>query len=329
MRGYLLLPGALSQATVDDMRRRAGHVLSGAEGGVIRNPMNKDGNSSKADGAVLRCLANLPPKSVAQPLIDTMAQIARRVSRKLGIQTEFAGHADLQANTTKGWHRDFSRGLKIDPWSRTASGATHQVFRVIIYLESHHEDNGALLVLPRTHVDPALTPSGAGDSVSIARVWRATPKVQLARTSPRVVTLRPKLGDALIIDHRVLHRGGDEHGDTGPRHLIQYSFGERGSPFTDDFRTANGAALQLERMRCPRSLSHCVCFDHALDSASCGASHCVRCGAMYAAINDTLFVCPSSRKCRRIRPPFTALQARLHKQHLLKRSAGLQERQRE
>lgn len=260
--GYALLPSVLTPAAMKVLRLHAQHILSGAEGGVFPG-------SQKGQGVVMRSLFNAPTGSSASYLFSAAEQLAARVASALGIQMEFAGHSDLHANTSKGWHRDLSARLKLDPWGVAPDGTTHRNYRLILYLECHAWDTGALLVMPGTH----LTNSSKLPEGNMRK--RLAPARQDLRDS-RVRRLQPRLGDALLIDHRILHRGGETH--TG-RHLVQYSFGAASSPFTADFRARGISGLRHERECCPASLAYCICFDHQLQHNLCRPFHgCGKCG---------------------------------------------------
>lgn len=300
-RGYAIFRNALPLAVVDDLKRRASAVFAGAEGHLQR-PQVPDGWEGR--GFLLRCLACVPKESVASPMLTWLNAAARVVERAIVASTKssskerfvFAGHSDLHANTTKAWHRDAHS--KPNPW-HTYNNTSHRLFRLIVYLESHSHDDGALLVVPGSHLDQSLQPPPQLDDTVLPHAPKGNDprgmrrNVSSARSDllhKHVQSLRPSLGDALVIDHRTYHRGGDVHGQPGPRHLLQYSFGAEGS-FTDRYRTTNTINVRAERAKCPTSFQRCLCFDaaptHVSHDDACGeptttpskALGCGRCGS--------------------------------------------------
>mmetsp|Transcript_11724 Transcript_11724/g.27507 ORF Transcript_11724/g.27507 Transcript_11724/m.27507 type:complete len:333 (+) Transcript_11724:166-1164(+) len=259
-QGYAKLRKALSTTKVNAMRDRAEHVFSGAEGGLIVGKGPKP-------GMILRSLANVPPTSAVAPFLSIMETLSSNVASALNTTVEFAGHADLHVNTTKTWHRDIHSG-QYDQWKKHGTWEA-RLFRVVIYLEDHSNDNGALLVVPGSHLQENTPRPKNG------------PKADQEAQTNGILSLRPSIGDALIIDHRTYHRGGDVFGLPGPRHLVQYSFGEPKSPFTENFGQTNTGCVKRERKKCPVDfVKACVCFDYfgADDKKSCGNGGCGRCG---------------------------------------------------
>ena len=233
-----MLPNALPYEEAAQLRERTlsfiaaartvprGAALREDEGVVRKLPPHR---MDTAEGAfLLRSLVNVPHSSLVHPILGQLEAVAQQhiFPGFPGWRMAYAGHADLQANTAKRWHRDSptpKRGWKGDPqyasyspfkpWG--AHGAEHRLYRMIVYLDDHHEDNGALLVMPRSHTNSSIRPPKAiarRHALGADTSGRVPNAAVDDAADPRVRVLRPRLGDALVIDHRVLHRGGDMGG---------------------------------------------------------------------------------------------------------------------
>ena len=139
----------------------------------------------------------------------------------------FCGHCDIGVNrVVSGWHKDLLNGnfvhyQKHDPWATLEGGETYQIVKVAIYLEDHSADNSALQVVPGSHLRRDLGTVGA-------------------------IRLQPALGDVIIFDQRITHRGMERQVE-GSRILISYGFGVE-NEFTDNFE-AGTKARQLAQLR--------------------------------------------------------------------------------
>eukprot|EP00747_Dinoflagellata_sp_TGD_P191098 gnl/TRDRNA2_/TRDRNA2_54008_c0_seq1.p1 gnl/TRDRNA2_/TRDRNA2_54008_c0~~gnl/TRDRNA2_/TRDRNA2_54008_c0_seq1.p1 ORF type:complete len:378 (+),score=17.90 gnl/TRDRNA2_/TRDRNA2_54008_c0_seq1:34-1134(+) len=275
--GFVLLPNALTPQEVDDVR----HVTDGLFKGTLhcaskecmrRRDQRPNGNA----GFSLKSLVNLPHETPYTSLLEAPRNIATsffdQVESKM--EFEFAGHADLQANTTKGWHRDSPHAP--DPWM-PFDGDEHKLYRLILYLEDHSEDDGALLVIPGSHLDRKVSPPKIqpGQNFTYDLSGRHVALARDDAKDPAVHVLRPAKGDALLIDHRTYHRGGDM---AKPRALIQYSVGQKGNAFTDSYRESSGDGIRGERYKCLPAMTLCVCYDVDIDNAACGRRGCGHCG---------------------------------------------------
>lgn len=145
-------------------------------------------------------------------LIDSLNQIFNNKKHR------FVGHNDIGINRIVGWHKDklnneYSKYETIDIWSKTTDNKEHKIVKVLIYLEDHSQDNYGLKIVPGSHLKRELNASN-------------------------YIQLNPKLGDVVIFDQRITHRGMDSHPPNrihNPRILVSYGFGEDDNPFTDNF----------------------------------------------------------------------------------------------
>lgn len=124
----------------------------------------------------------------------------------------FCGHNDIGVNRVVGWHKDKLNGLyakyeTVNIWSEH-KGEKHKIVKVLTYLEDHSKDNDGLKIVPRSHLNRVINPKG----------W---------------IQLKPQLGDVIIFDQRITHRGMVKQVKT-PRILVSFGFGKN-NIFTDNF----------------------------------------------------------------------------------------------
>lgn len=253
-----------------------------ADGALVDRPICRSRvQRCNATGAqyVLHNTMMVSAKSVVAPLFPWLSQAAQRLWARLGWkgQMEFAGLSDLQFNTLKSWHRD-------SPWAPDP----HPLYRLIVYLEDHSIDDGGLLVVPGSHANSSLrAPSPTHSARHRLDPWfRRTPTALEDAAHPGVRLLRPAAGDGLLIDHRVLHRGGDINGSTSPRRVLQYSFGAMGAAATHKFQWSQPKNNAFNRAKCLPHWDVCICYepDETISPATaCGGQGwgtCGRCGPM-------------------------------------------------
>lgn len=129
-----------------------------------------------------------------------------------GDDYRFCEHNDIGINRIVGWHKDklngnYAKYENVPIWS-THDGEKHEIVKVLIYLEDHSHDNDGLKVVPRSHIKPIVNPSG-------------------------FVQLKPSLGDVVIFDQRITHRGMTKQ-VKGSRILVAFGYGKN-NVFTDNF----------------------------------------------------------------------------------------------
>lgn len=130
-----------------------------------------------------------------------------------GDNFRFCGLNDIGVNRIVGWHKgklndSYASYETTDIWSTTESGEKHEILKVLIYLEDHANDSDGLKVVPGSHLTRKVDPKG-------------------------FIQLRPKLGDVIIFDQRITHRGMDRQLPS-PRILVSFGFGKN-NIFTDNF----------------------------------------------------------------------------------------------
>ena len=129
-----------------------------------------------------------------------------------GDDFRFCAHNDIGINRVVGWHKDKLNGVvskyeTVNIWSEH-NGQKHEIVKVLIYLENHGSNNDGLKLVPRSHLNPKVVTKGH-------------------------IQLKPELGDVIIFDQRITHRGMAKQ-VRYPRILISFGFGKN-NIFTDNF----------------------------------------------------------------------------------------------
>jgi len=124
----------------------------------------------------------------------------------------FCSHNDIGINRVVGWHKDklngkYSSYETINIWNEY-EGEKHEIVKVLIYLQDHSNNNDALKIIPKSHLNP---------------------KIEINN----IIQLRPKLGDVIIFDQRITHSGMDNQ-INDDRILVAFGFGKN-NIFTDNF----------------------------------------------------------------------------------------------
>lgn len=129
-----------------------------------------------------------------------------------GEDYRFCGHNDIGINRVVGWHKDklngeYAKYETVNIWSEH-NGQKHEIVKVLIYLENHDSNNDGLKLVPRSHLNPKVVTKGH-------------------------IQLKPELGDVIIFDQRITHRGMAKQ-VRYPRILVSFGFGKN-NIFTDNF----------------------------------------------------------------------------------------------
>lgn len=129
-----------------------------------------------------------------------------------GDDYRFCSHNDIGINRVVGWHKDklngeVSKYETVNIWSEH-NGEKHEIVKVLIYLESHNNNNDGLKLVPKSHLTAKINSWG-------------------------YIQLNPEIGDVIIFDQRITHRGMERQVKY-PRILISFGFGKN-NIFTDNF----------------------------------------------------------------------------------------------
>jgi hypothetical protein len=129
-----------------------------------------------------------------------------------GCDYRFCQHNDIGINRIAVWHKDklngkYSKYETVNIWSEH-KGEKHEIYKVLIYLQDHSKNNDGLQVVPYSHLTSSME-------------------------TKKVVQLKPKLGDVVIFDQRITHRGMNRQVKDS-RILVSFGFGKN-NLFTDNF----------------------------------------------------------------------------------------------
>jgi hypothetical protein len=118
-------------------------------------------------------------------LLDSK-DLASLISKMVGEDVEFISHNDLHLNRTVGWHKDrlngeVNRFEEHSPWE-TVDGQSMKIFKCNIYLQDHTNYNDCLTVRDGSHLTEDMN---VGE----------------------IKVLRPGIGDIVVFDQRLTHRG--------------------------------------------------------------------------------------------------------------------------
>lgn len=129
-----------------------------------------------------------------------------------GNNYRFCSHNDIGINRIVGWHKDklngeYAKYETVNIWD-TYQGEKHEIVKVLIYLQDHSNNNDGLKLVPKSHLNSRID----------TKNW---------------IQIKPKLGDILIFDQRITHRGMDKQVPDS-RILVSFGFGKN-NIFTDNF----------------------------------------------------------------------------------------------
>ena len=130
-----------------------------------------------------------------------------------GDNYRFCQHNDIGINRVVGWHKDRLNGEvakyeTVNIWNEH-EGEKHEIVKVLIYLEGHNENNDGLKLVPGSHLSNKIILN-------------------------EYIQLKPDLGDVIIFDQRITHRGMEKQVKY-PRILVSFGFGKN-NIFTDNFQ---------------------------------------------------------------------------------------------
>lgn len=130
----------------------------------------------------------------------------------------FCSHNDIGVSRGVGWHKDRLNGSyreheTVDLWSQS-QGERHEIVKVLVYLQDHSNNDDGLKLVPGSHLSRDID----------TKKW---------------IQLRPALGDVVIFDQRITHRGMEKQSRV-PRILVSFGFGKN-NVFTDNFERGTRA----------------------------------------------------------------------------------------
>lgn len=128
-----------------------------------------------------------------------------------GDEYRYCHHNDIGVNRIVGWHKDklngpYAKYETTDIWS-TYNDTRQEIYKVLIYLQDSEGGHGPQLV-PKSHKTKEISGNGS-------------------------INLDLKMGDILIFDQRISHRGANIQAKSD-RILISFGFGKN-NIFTENF----------------------------------------------------------------------------------------------
>lgn len=197
--GYFILKNVFSYDEIKHYR------------GVILNYIKKNGTIRNSGGITI-------PDFIKHTELDDISQLKHneKINEELNDLFDgdyrFCSHNDIGINRIVSWHKDklnghFAKYETQDIWGEY-NGEKHEIVKVLLYLQDHSNNNDGLKIVPGSHLNKQIEINN-------------------------VVQLYPDVGDVIIFDQRITHRGMD-HQVSDPRILVSFGFGKN-NIFTDNF----------------------------------------------------------------------------------------------
>jgi hypothetical protein len=178
--GFTVLKGVFTPDEIDRMRLVFLQQFQ-TEGGFA-------GRIKTIRSAVIPDVFNRDPRIAAFVL---QPRILEALNVLIGRPVHYLHHSDIHMNWSGGWHRDsidkpsYYDFVKTDPWAEE-NWADYSVYKVAVYLQDHRFNTEGFNLVPGSH-----------------RI-RSTER-------PNEGALRSAIGDVLIFDTRLVHRGVLSH----------------------------------------------------------------------------------------------------------------------
>ena len=124
-------------------------------------------------------------------------------------------HNDIGLNRVVHWHKDtlnnqYKIYQKKNVWEEF-EGEKHEIYKFLIYLQDHSRDNNGLNIIEKSHLNPIIDINSENKKY-----------------------LRTSIGDIIIFDQRITHRGQFNNNTMIDRILISLGFGKN-NIFTKEF----------------------------------------------------------------------------------------------
>lgn len=197
--GYIILKNVFTEQEIESFKNEVNLYL--------KNPNKKIFNESSKSFSIIDFIEREEFKTIAniiknKAINDCLEEIFN------GTNYRFCSHNDIGINRTVGWHKDklndeYDKFETVDIWSEE-QGEKHEIVKVLIYLQ----ENDGLKVVPKSHTDRNIDTNNS-------------------------IELEHKIGDVIIFDQRITHRGCDKLTNK-QRILISFGFGKN-NIFTDNF----------------------------------------------------------------------------------------------
>lgn len=198
--GYVVIKSLFSKEELDDVRQEIicfktkTNLLSNASGYTIPDFIKRQ---------ELEKSSNLKESA---KLLEILKEVFG------GNDFRFCAHNDIGINRVVGWHKDKLNGQyasyeRVPIWSEY-EGQTHEIVKVLVYLQDHSHNRDGLTLVPKSHITSSMD----------------------TKTASYVPT---EYGDVVIFDQRITHRGMEKQ-TPETRILLSFGFGKN-NIFTDQF----------------------------------------------------------------------------------------------
>ena len=123
-------------------------------------------------------------------------------------------HNDIGLNRIVNWHKDtlnnqYKIYQKHNIWEEY-NGEKHEIYKFLIYLQDHSNNNDGLQIIEKSHLIPEIN------------------------INKSHMHLKSNIGDVIIFDQRITHRGQEHQNNLNDRILISIGFGKN-NIFTKEF----------------------------------------------------------------------------------------------
>lgn len=203
--GYIIINNFYSIDDIIKMRKIILHNM------ILKKNMLNLGNNSGSKPDFLRDsdFNSLVPLLKLNDLHKTMKEIFNNQSFHLCF------HNDIGLNRIVNWHKDtlnnqYKYYQKTNIWT-IQDGEKHEIYKVLIYLQDHTHDNNGLTIIDKSHL---------------------IPEIYIDNSNKK--TIHSKIGDIVIFDQRITHRGQQDNFGNIDRILISLGFGKN-NIFTKEF----------------------------------------------------------------------------------------------
>ena len=202
--GYIIIKNFYSSKEILYMRQIILHNMK------VRKNMFITGHNSGSKPDFLRDpnFKNLLPLLKLNTIHHIMKQI-------FNTPFHLCSHNDIGLNRIVNWHKDtlnnqYKVYQKTDIWSQQ-EGENHEIYKFLIYLQDHSNNNDGLQLIEKSHLNPII---------------------DLADRNKKYIN--SNLGDVVIFDQRITHRGSSSENYNYDRILISLGFGKN-NIFTKEF----------------------------------------------------------------------------------------------
>ena len=229
--GFTVLPGAVDQKRLVDWASLVdGFIEREHLGG---SEVRKQKNIPESEGFSVIGMHGFDTLRPIYHELQTLQKLHDALSSLLGPGYRVMNKNDVYVDRGGAWHIDvpngafsyYTEGLP-SYWDPLPDGETARVVTVVIYLEDHSRDERALTVLPGTNEKPHGS-------------WGNGVGRQAKPAGHKEHTLQPSLGDIIVFDARLWHRGMDRKHQMDTylhrvprRRCLSFDFGARNA-FSD------------------------------------------------------------------------------------------------